>query len=70
MRSIRRTTLFLALSVFAAGFVGSAFAQRDCSWCTAIYDACMVQPDADQGLCAREHNYCAEPINCPLMPEF
>ncbi|ROU08753.1 hypothetical protein D9T17_02895 [Lysobacter enzymogenes] len=70
MRSIRRTTLFLVLSVFAAGFAGSAFAQRDCSWCTAIYDTCMAQPDADQGLCAREHNRCAEPMNCPLMPEF
>ena len=70
MYGIRHKTLFLAVFVFAAGFAGSAFAQRNCSWCTAIYDHCMAQPDADQGLCAREHNRCAEPINCPLMPEF
>ena len=70
MRPIRHAMSFLALFVFAACFARSAFAAPNCTWCTAIYDNCMAQPDADQGLCAREHNRCAEPINCPLMPEF
>lgn len=70
MGSIRHKTLFLAAFVFAAGFAGSALAASDCSMCMGIYDQCMAQPDADQGVCARLHNQCAQPMNCPLMPEF
>lgn len=68
MGTIRKAG-FLAAFAFAAGFAGSA-AAGDCSVCLGLYERCMAQPDADQGVCAREHNRCAQPMNCPLMPEF
>ncbi|MFK3648376.1 hypothetical protein ACI2IY_08025 [Lysobacter enzymogenes] len=70
MGSIRHTLSFLAAFAFAAGFAGSALAAGNCSICMGIYDRCMAQPDADQGVCARLHNQCAQPKQCPLMPEF
>ncbi|MGH8083043.1 MAG: hypothetical protein ACREP7_20870 [Lysobacter sp.] len=70
MNVFRRKTLFVAAFVFAAGFAGSAGAQRNCEMCMTTYNICMAQPDAEQWRCALEHNRCAEPIGCPLMPEF
>lgn len=70
MHPIRRKTWFLAAFAFAAAFAGSALAAGNCSICMGVYDHCMAQPDADQGVCARLHNQCAQPKQCPLMPEF
>lgn len=69
MRSIRRHTLmFLSAFALAAGFAGSATAQRNCSICTGIYDTCMSKPDADEFNCVLEHNRCAKSLGCPFKP--
>lgn len=72
MRNSRHKLLFAAVFVFAAGFASAASAQfgRGCDSCMYSYEVCMSQPDAEQWMCARQHNLCAEPRNCPLMPEF
>jgi len=71
MRSmVRPPRALLAAFVFAAGFAGSSAAAWSCRDCMDLYDRCMAQPDADQAVCARAHNQCAQPLNCPLMPEF
>lgn len=70
MRSIRQQTLLAAAAfVFAAGFTSSALAQG-CFGCQTIYDNCMTQTFGNYGICAHEYNVCAQPINCPLMPEI
>lgn len=69
MQSIRHKTLFAAVFVFAAGFASTADAHRDCAECMVIYDMCMARPGTDQWICAREHNECAQPMFCPVMPE-
>lgn len=68
MRSTRHKTLFAAAFVFAAGFAGAAMA-GGCFDCRRIYDACMNEIGTTQSQCAHRHNVCAQPLNCPLMPE-
>ncbi|ATE74345.1 MULTISPECIES: hypothetical protein [Lysobacter] len=69
MRSIRHKTLFAAAFVFAAGFASTASA-GSCIECMDIYNACMTATGGDYGVCAHQHNLCAAPQNCPLMPEI
>ncbi|SDZ09332.1 hypothetical protein SAMN04487939_11590 [Lysobacter sp. yr284] len=70
MPSIRRPTLiFAAAFALAAGFAGSATAQRNCSICTGIYDNCMAKPDASEFECVLEHNRCAKSLGCPFKPQ-
>lgn len=69
MRPIRHAMSFLAVFVFAAGFAGSALADPNCNHCLALYDNCMARPGSVETQCIREHNQCAWPINCPVMPE-
>ena len=70
MPSIRhRTVMFAAAFALAAGFAGSAAAQRNCSICTGIYDHCMAQPDASEYECVLEHNRCAKSLGCPFKPQ-
>ncbi|SDY17851.1 hypothetical protein [Lysobacter enzymogenes] len=64
----RRLTLFAAAFVFAAGFAGTAVA-GSCWDCLQIYNDCMNEPGTTQSRCAHRHNLCAQPMNCPLMPE-
>lgn len=72
MRISQHKLLFAAVFVFATGFASAASAQfgRGCDSCMSTYNYCMSLPDAEQWICARQHNDCAEPKNCPLMPEF
>lgn len=69
MSSIRRhIVMFAAAFAFVAGFAGTAVA-GSCWDCMQIYDACMLEPGTTQSRCAHRHNVCAQPMNCPLMPE-
>ena len=69
MQSIRHKTLFAALFVFSAGFASTATAIGFCRECLDIYEACMQRAGTDQWICAREHNQCAQPLGCRVLPE-
>ena len=68
MRSIRHKTLYLAAFVFAAGFAGSASAQRTCDMCMDGFRYCIADQILDRSQCVDQYNACASPMNCPLMP--
>lgn len=68
MHPIRHKTLFVAAFVFAAGFASTTIAGETCADCNDVFRNCMMTV-SDQNFCAHEYNRCAQPINCPLMPE-
>lgn len=68
MRSIRHKTLFAAAFMFAASFASIAIAGESCSDCDDLHRHCMSTVGT-ANLCAHEYNRCAQPLNCPLMPE-
>lgn len=69
MQAFRRKTLFAATFLFAAGFASTVMAHDYCQQCLDIYDACMQRAGTDPWICAREHNLCAQPLNCRVLPE-
>lgn len=69
MHALQRKSLFAAIFVFAAGFASTAMANRYCTQCLDIYDACMQRAGTAPWICAREHNQCAQPLGCRVLPE-
>ncbi|WP_394538902.1 hypothetical protein PRJ39_25765 [Lysobacter enzymogenes] len=68
MRRIRHRTRFLAALALAAGFDGSALAQKTCAMCRDNFDDCLAGRVVDRRECVGRYNACAGSMGWPMRP--